>query len=343
MNKSASIKENINDERINKLNFWLRSMSDFENADIEQVSGDASFRRYFRVRKDSLSFIAMDSPPEKENCGSFLKVANFLDHMSVNVPRIIESNIEEGFLLLSDLGSQNYLDVLIQSPESAKNLYEDAIKSLHKIQHHGKTFQTELPPYDEKLLKEELSIFYEWLCSRHIGLKFGDDDMKKWLQCCDELISNALKQPKVFVHRDFHSRNLMKTKKNNPGIVDFQDAVEGPITYDIVSLLRDCYISWPETKVQEWCEDYYFSLDHSIKKIMNFKKFIYYFDLMGVHRHLKAAGIFFRLHYRDGKSGYIKDVPRTINYIYKVTLKYPELSFLRVLIKERCMPALRKV
>ena len=135
----------------------------------------------------------------------------------------------------------------------------------------------------------------------------------------------------------------MKTKKNNPGIVDFQDAVEGPITYDIVSLLRDCYISWPETKVQEWCEDYYFSLDHSIKKIMNFKKFIYYFDLMGVHRHLKAAGIFFRLHYRDGKSGYIKDVPRTINYIYKVTLKYPELSFLRILIKERCMPALRKV
>lgn len=283
----------------------------------------------------------MDAPPEQEDCKPFMRIAGYLEAMQLNAPRILEANLGDGFLLLTDLGSHQYLDQLQDDPSAAAQLYEDALAALTLLQKRGAVYQSSLPPYDVELLGFELSLFWDWLCKKHLQIHFDDDDEANWQQVCDLLVSNGLDQPQVFVHRDYHSRNLMVDDRDNPGILDFQDAVEGPFTYDLVSLLKDCYIQWPQQQVTEWALSFYARSDASIRQRVDRDQFLRYFELMGVQRHLKAAGIFARLNHRDGKPGYMSDIPRTLAYIAELGPRYEELLFLTDLINERCLPALQ--
>ena len=282
----------------------------------------------------------MDAPPPAEDCLPFVRVAGYLEAMNLNAPRIIEADIERGFLLLSDLGEAQYLDRLRADENDAKQLYGDAIIALLAMQSRGAAYQAALPPYDAELLEFEFSLFHDWLCEKHLGIKFTRAEEELWRDVGSLLVRNALDQPQVFVHRDYHSRNLMVTSKDNPGILDFQDAVEGPLTYDLVSLLKDCYIRWPVERVTNWAEMFYASLGEDQRNQVSAGQFMRNFELMGVQRHLKAAGIFARLNHRDGKPGYMADIPRTLSYIVELGPRYEELDFLVSLISERCLPML---
>jgi len=281
----------------------------------------------------------MDAPPPAENCIPFVRIAGFLEAMHLNAPRVLEADLERGFLLLTDLGSTQYLKFLESDPDSAGVLYDDAIDALHTLQQRGDAYQSLLPPYDSELLEFELSLFHDWLCGTHIGIRFSADDEMAWRKTCSLLVGNALDQPQVFTHRDYHSRNLMYVPHDNPGILDFQDAVEGPLTYDLVSLLKDCYIRWPVDRVRTWAEQYYAGTSDMIRRQVDGDRFLRFFDLMGVQRHLKAAGIFARLNHRDGKPGYLADIPRTLAYVTDLESRYDELSFLVDLIRRQVLPS----
>jgi aminoglycoside/choline kinase family phosphotransferase len=319
----------------------LQSIEEVADTELTLASSDASFRRYFRLHVGPKSFIAMDAPPVQEDSMPFIRVSGFLEAMDLNAVRIIEANLDDGFLLLSDFGTTQYFDQLVSSPDSADLLYGDAMASLARMQRRGSAYQGELPAYDEELLRIELSLFHDWLCEKHLAIDFSEDDEAEWVGLCDLLVNSALAQPQVFVHRDYHSRNLMVTQDYNPGILDFQDAVEGPLTYDLVSLLKDCYVRWPAERVQGWALAFFASLDEAVHAQIGEDQFLRYFDLMGVQRHLKAAGIFARLNHRDGKLGYMGDIPRTLQYIVDLEPKYSELDFLIRLVKERCLPLLQ--
>ena len=280
----------------------------------------------------------MDAPPTQEDCLPFMRIAGYLEAMGLNAPRIIEANLDEGFLLLSDLGTREYLEELQLDASTAPALYGDALAALVTMQRRGAAYQGLLPAYDDELLRFEVSLFHDWLCGTHLGISLTDDEERAWQECCDVLVANALDQPQVFVHRDYHSRNLMLTDDNNPGILDFQDAVEGPLTYDLVSLLKDCYAKWPAEQVWQRALDYYNGIDASVRQRIGEGQFRRYFELMGVQRHLKAAGIFARLNHRDGKPGYLADIPRTLSYIVDLGPRYKELEFLVGLIEERVLP-----
>jgi aminoglycoside/choline kinase family phosphotransferase len=308
--------------------------------DLAPASGDASFRRYFRLQKGGESFIVMDAPPPQEDCLPFVRVAGYLEAMGINAPRVIEADLERGYLLLTDLGSALYLDTLEADAASVDLLYDDALRALAVMQSRGTAYQALLPPYDDALLRFELSLFHDWLCGIHLGIEFDATEESAWQSLCDMLVSNALDQPQVFVHRDYHSRNLMVTPRNNPGVLDFQDAVEGPVTYDLVSLLKDCYVKWPAERVAEWVSEFYGLLDAPMQEAISERDFVRAFELMGVQRHLKAAGIFARLNHRDGKPGYMLDIPRTLSYIVDLLPRHYELDFLIRLIDDRCLPQL---
>lgn len=318
-------------ERLQQIEAWLRQDAAFAAPDIRPASADASFRRYFRVHAGDASYIVMDAPPDKEDMGPFLKVdALFLD-IGLNVPRVLRADIERGFYLLSDLGDEHYLRAL--NAASVQRLYGDALGALLVIQAQGPQ-AGELPPYDRPLLLREMELFREWLVGRHLGLDLDADQTAMLDRCFDRLAQSALAQPQVCVHRDFHSRNLMVTSRHNPGILDFQDAVIGPLTYDLVSLLRDCYIAWPRDCVEDWALGYRELALHSgvlRPGQADERRFLQWFDWMGVQRHLKAAGIFARLYRRDGKPGYLGDIPRTLGYVVDVAGRYPELAGLDTL------------
>jgi len=229
---------------------------------------------------------------------------------------------------------------LLEDTATAPDLYTDAIQALLAMQRRGAAYQSQLPPYDDTLLRFELSLFHDWLCGTHLDIEFSDKDEQAWQDCCDLLVANALDQPQVFVHRDYHSRNLMLTAADNPGILDFQDAVEGPLSYDLVSLLKDCYVQWPAEQVWQWALDFYNGLDAAVRERIDEEQFRRYFELMGAQRHLKAAGIFARLCHRDGKSAYLEDVPRTLSYIVELGPRYPELGFVIELIESRVLPGM---
>jgi aminoglycoside/choline kinase family phosphotransferase len=321
------------------LTVWLRGIDGLSDADPQPASGDASFRRYFRVHSATASYIVMDAPPEQEDCKPFIQVAGYLESMQLQAPRILEANLDNGFLLMTDLGSTQYLELLSEESAAADTLYATALRALLILQSRGEAFQSLLPAYDDDLLRFELSLFHDWLCEKHLGIEFADDVEASWQFLCDTLVSSALDQPQVFVHRDYHSRNLMVTD-DGPGILDFQDAVEGPLTYDLVSLLKDCYVKWSDTQIEEWCRSFCSDARNIGLHSLSDDQFVRAFDLMGVQRHLKAAGIFARLNHRDGKPGYLLDVPRTLSYIVDVGGKYPELTFLVDLINEHCLPTL---
>lgn len=304
------------------------------------ASGDASFRRYFRREAGGTSYIAMDAPPEKEDCLPFVRVATYLEAMGLNAPRIVAADVDRGFLLLTDLGDTLYLDRLNEAPEDAESLYADAIDALLVMQERGAAYVAKLPPYDVALLDFELSLFHDWLCGTHLGIEFDADDEMAWRDLTSLLVRNALEQPQVFVHRDYHSRNLMVVDHHNPGILDFQDAMHGPLVYDAVSLLKDCYVRWPDDRVDDWLARFHAGVEAMPGIDIDPAAFRRAFDLMGVQRHLKAAGIFARLKHRDGKPRYLDDVPRTLGYITALGERYAELDFLVALIEERVLPGL---
>ena len=282
----------------------------------------------------------MDAPPPQEDCLPFIRIAGYLEAMQITAPRVIEADTGNGYLLLTDLGSTLYLDSLEADPSRSDVLYDDALRALAIMQNRGAAYQAMLPPYDEKLLRFELSLFHDWLCGTHLGIEFDAAEESAWQSLCDLLVDNALDQPQVFVHRDYHSRNLMVVTEGGPGVLDFQDAVEGPLTYDLVSLLKDCYVKWPAERISQWVSDYYGLLDTSMQGAISERDFLRAFELMGVQRHLKAAGIFCRLNHRDGKPGYLRDIPRTLSYIVELLPRYEELRFLVQLITDRCLPGL---
>ena len=259
--------------------------------------------------------IVMDAPPEHEPCDRFIAVANKLRAAGLNAPEIIASNLEDGFLLLTDFGSLDYLSQL--NPQSEGQLYADALAALLIMQ--TRVDKAGLADYDEAMLLRELDLFHDWFLIELLGIELNSSQQSIWQETRQMLVGNALGQPQVFVHRDYHSRNLMVVDQHNPGILDFQDAVSGPLTYDLVSLLRDCYIAWPLERVEQLALDYH-ELARAQQLIeVDSGQFMRWFNLMGIQRHLKVAGIFSRLKIRDGKSRYLDDIPLTLAYLQQVS------------------------
>jgi aminoglycoside/choline kinase family phosphotransferase len=313
-------------ERLEALKHWLETELTFSEYTLTPASSDASFRRYFRVVHDGNSLIVMDAPPDREDSRPFVTVAKLLFDAGLNVPEVIDQDLEQGYLLLGDLGSTLYLDEL--GDDSVERLYGDALGALAAIQACDPGPGV-LPDYDRTLLMNEMGLFHDWLVGTHLGIT-PDAAQSGMLDAVFKLLADSARaQPQVLVHRDYHSRNLMVTGCNNPGILDFQDAVIGPVTYDLVSLLRDCYIEWPRNRVEDWALGYQeLALQSGIlrEEHEDPRQFLRWFDLMGVQRHLKAAGIFARLNHRDGKPGYLDDIPRTLGYVVEVSGRYPELA-----------------
>lgn len=306
--------------RQDKIQNWLNTVLPSINYQIEPASNDASFRRYFRVTLQGNTWIVMDAPPEQEDTEPFIRIATFLYQQGIHVPKINAKDIDAGFLLISDFGNNAYFDEL--DNQSADSLYHAAIDSLVDIQLCSWK-DIELPHYDRSLLKQEIDLFPQWFLGKHLDISTPNF----LTETVDKLIASALEQPQVLVHRDYHSRNLMHTTNNTPGIIDFQDAVIGPISYDLVSLLRDCYIVWPDDKVTSWVH-YYFSKAQQKGLLIDISldQFTRWFDLMGLQRHLKVLGIFARLNYRDNKPNYMNDLPLTLQYVQQISGKYPEFA-----------------
>lgn len=291
------------------------------------ASADASFRRYFRVHLPraylgNSTLIAMDAPPPQEDCTPFVKVAELLLAAGLNAPKVIAQDLQQGFLLLSDLGDDTYLSQL--QSEKASILYGDATNALIKMQLASKS--NVLPMYNEALLTREMQLFPDWYVAKHLNATLNNDHQAVLNNTFTVLNQNILAQGQVYVHRDYHSRNLMITQQNNPGILDFQDAVYGPITYDLVSLLKDAYISWDEEKVIDWAVRYWQPAKKAGLPVPDdFSEFYRDFEWMGAQRHIKVLGIFARLSHRDGKDGYLKDMPIVMAYLRKVCERYVEL------------------
>lgn len=319
------------DLRLEQLKVWLND-NKISYQTIAPASADASFRRYFRISDAGKTFIVMDAPPEKEDCKPFINIAKLLFDFGLNVPQILQQNLEQGFLLLSDLGNTVFLSKL--NNDTVDEMYTSAMNALLLIQ---KKEAPSLAAYDETLLRNELNLFPDWYLEKQLKIIVSAEQRKILEQTFDVLINNALEQPQVCVHRDFHSRNLMVNNNDAkaPGIIDFQDAVIGAVTYDLVSLLKDCYIDWPREKIETWVKYFHSEADSlGIINGVSFEKFLRWFDLMGLQRHLKVAGIFSRLKHRDGKTGYLKDIPRTMDYIVDVVKRYPEFKPLQSLLSE---------
>ncbi len=328
------------DPRLASLCRWLEDDLGFHDYAIAPASADASFRRYFRVTRDGHEpLIVMDAPPGKEDVGPFLKVAAMLQQVGVHAPRVLHRSVAEGFLLLTDLGTTMYLPELVQAGR-AEPLYADAIDALVRIQARGAEAARQLPPYDEKLLRFEMSLFPDWLLARHLELELSAEEGETLQSAFTALVANALEQPQVFVHRDYHSRNLMVCPGDNPGILDFQDAVRGGLTYDLVSLLRDSYVAWPQERVVEWALQFRRKAAAAgLDTGRDDEQFLRWFDLLGVQRHLKIGGIFARLWLRDGKPGYLADIPRTLEYAVGSCSRHADFAALGRLLAERVLPA----
>lgn len=327
-------------ERQDLLQRWLRDELRMGDVALVPASGDASFRRYFRVQSAQGSYIAVDAPPERENSRPFVDLARRFQALGLNVPEVFEADLERGLLLLSDLGTVDYLSVLTDA--TGDRLYGDALGALVVLQACGPG-AGELPAYDRSLLMAEMELFPTWFLSRHLGMTLLPDEQQLLAGAFARLAEAALEQPHVCVHRDFHSRNLMVTERHNPGILDFQDAVIGPVTYDLVSLLRDAYIAWPRERIEAWVLGYHDLAVQSgvLRHTSNpddEERFLRWFDWMGVQRQLKVIGIFARLWHRDAKGGYLPDIPRTLGYLRDATARYAELADLHDFVETRVVP-----
>ena len=314
------------DPRLDDLKTWLQRDLGRQIDRVTVASADASFRRYFRAHTPQGSLIVMDAPPDKENIEPFLQVARLLAATGLHVPAVHAVDLPRGFVLLEDLGDTVYLSRL-QAGDDANKLYGDALAALATLQLRGNAAAAELPPYDTALLEREMQLLPDWFCARHLQLSLDTEEQALIRSTFDFLIAEALQQPQVFVHRDFHSRNLMVMAANNPGVIDFQDAVRGPLGYDLASLLKDCYIRWPRERVENWLREYRARLRAGgMAAAATEREFLRWFDLIGVQRHIKVLGIFCRLWYRDGKIGYLADLPLTLDYVRDACSRYAELQ-----------------
>ena len=312
--------------RQSMLTSWLASNS-FDKDSISVLSADASFRQYYRATKSDTSYAVMDCPPEKENLESFLLITEKLKNAKLNVPEIFEVDREKGFLVMTDLGDNLYSKKL--NDETVYCLYTDALEAIVKMQ--TKVDYSGLKNFDE-YYEEENNLFTDWFLKKHLKVEL-DATLEKKITLQFNKINSIIKSiPKTFVHRDYHSRNLLITDTNNPGIIDYQDAVIGPVTYDLVSLLKDCYVSWNDGLIEDMLESFFNRMKSNT--INNISDFRYWFEITGLQRHIKAIGIFSRLNYRDNKNSYLKDIPRTYTYIEKVLNKYEELSGLNKIFSD---------
>lgn len=324
----------VSDSRLTELTQWLDTLSapHLLAESVRPASSDASFRRYFRVDGgDGTTYIAMDAPPPQEDVRPFIHVAELFGSTGVSVPQVLAQDVERGFLLLSDLGNTTYLHQL--NADTAYKLYMDAIDSLVLLQAQSRPGV--LPEYDRELLLREMQLFPDWYINKHLGVTLSESQQGVLNKVFDRILANNLAQPQVFVHRDYHSRNLMVLDKGGPGILDFQDAVYGPLTYDLVSLLRDAYIEWDEEMVLDWAIRYWERARRAGLPVRaDIDAFYQDFEFMGLQRHLKVLGIFARLYHRDGKDGYLKDLPLVMQYTRKVAGRYKELAPLLKLLDE---------
>ena len=319
------------DTRREALQRWLAAQLRAARLSLEPASEDASFRRYWRARlEDGRTFVVMDAPPDKEDCRPFVRVAGLLRAAGVHAPEVFAQDHGLGFLLLADLGTTTYLEAL--NTDNAARLFSDATDAL--VLWQLATRQGELPPYDEPLLRREMNLFPEWYVARHLGIELSASQRSALEDVFRLLVESALAQHRVYVHRDYMPRNLMLCEPN-PGVLDFQDAVLGPITYDMVSLLRDAFISWSEERVLDWSARYWEKAKRAALPVeAGFPEFWRAFEWMGLQRHLKVLGIFARIRYRDGKPEYLEDAPRFIGYARAVATRYRELAPLARLLDE---------
>jgi aminoglycoside/choline kinase family phosphotransferase len=328
------------DPRLTSIRTWLTRDLGWRIGRISVASADASFRRYFRVSRGDVdpaawapradSLIVMDAPPGKEDIAPYLKISSLLEQAGAHVPHVHASDVRRGFVAMEDLGNLQYLSVL-KAGRGVDKLYGDALTTLANIQVRGLPASKQLPPYDRQPLERELNLMPEWFLIKHLGLELTPEERALLTVTFEFLINEALLQPQVFVHRDYHSRNLMVLppaveKGGGPGVIDFQDALRGPIGYDLVSLLKDCYISWSRERVERWVRGYRRVLGNLGANVGDSEyQFLRWFDLIGVQRHIKVLGIFCRLWYRDGKAGYLNDLPLTFEYVRDACRRYPEL------------------
>jgi hypothetical protein len=326
------------DSRLADLTRWIFDDLGFAGSRIAPASVDASFRRYFRVTRGEETYIAMDAPPEKENLAPFVSVARMLLGIGLNVPVVLAKEPARGFLLLSDLGQRQYLDEL-GGIEAADRLYAQALGALSTMQLADNGMARHLPSYGHGLLMREMELMPEWFLRAHLGLEISAAERGMLDRLFETLAQVALAQPAAFVHRDYHSRNLLVTAENNPGILDFQDAVWGPVTYDLVSLLKDCYVAWPAPQVRTWALQH---REHLLARGFPAGKseteFMRWFDLVGLQRHIKVLGIFARLYYRDGKAQYLNDLPRVLRYTRDAAADYAETAEFADFIVKRIEP-----
>jgi aminoglycoside/choline kinase family phosphotransferase len=308
---------------------WLKTQLPHTDVNLRPLKGDASFRRYFRLTTPDKNYIAVDSPPATENNEAFVKISQAYLNLGLRVPEVISYDLEQGFLLLTDLGD-NVLFQLLNS-DNADNYYKKSLIELDKIQN----CDLALPHFDANFMGIELKNFQDWLLDKHLNIKLTPITHRVIQKTFDVLLHSATSQPQCSIHRDYHSRNLMVLDNENIGILDFQDAMTGPITYDLVSLIRDCYIDWPQEKVMEWA--LFFHDTFLKKKLPSQEQFCRYLDLMGIQRHLKASFIFARKYHRDSVDHYLKDIPRTLNYIVTVSDNYAELRDFKSFIEDSAL------
>jgi aminoglycoside/choline kinase family phosphotransferase len=328
------------DARIDLIRDWLAADLRWSVSRMEPASADASFRRYFRVwGSDGTTRVVMDAPPGKEDIRPFLHVGGLLERCGVHVPHVEAADPTRGLVLLEDLGRTHYLARLTTDGD-VDALYGDALAALLRIQIDGLSGAAELPPYDRAALMREMALMPEWFCERHLHLHLSAEDHALLEATFEFLVREALTQPRALVHRDYHSRNLMVLPKRNPGIVDFQDALAGPVTYDLVSLLKDCYVAWPRERVEQWVLGHHAGLEaRGFDTGADAAGFLRGFDLVGLQRHIKVLGIFARLWYRDGKSGYLRDLPLTLDYVRDTAARHQELREFSHWLGRRVVPA----
>lgn len=314
------------DARLALLNDWLTRELRLPLERLAPASSDASFRRYFRATCAAASYIVMDAPPEQEDVRPYLKVSGLLEPLGVHVPHVFERDVARGLLLLEDLGTSLFLERL-SAGDDPEPLYAQALEALLTIQVQGRAAAAELAPYDARELQREMRLMPEWFLARHLQVIPGAAQVALLERTFAWLVEAALEQPQVLVHRDYHSRNLLVLAARSPGVIDFQDAVRGALGYDLVSLLKDCYIEWPRARIERWVEGYGARLRAAgVLDAAQAARLLRWVDLAGVQRHIKVLGIFCRLWYRDGKAGYLADLPRTLNYVRDACTRYAELA-----------------
>jgi N-acetylmuramate 1-kinase len=330
------------DPRLDLLRQWLQADLKLGALRLAPASADASFRRYFRAwLPDGGTRIVMDAPPAHEDLAGYLQVSGLLERCSVHVPHVYAHDTMRGLALLEDLGCTHMLTAL-QSGVDPDVLYTAALDELAGLQLNGASAAAHLPPYDRAVLLREMQLLPDWFCLRHLGFEPDAVESRLLRETFEFLVIEALEQPLVFVHRDYHSRNLMITAQRSPGVIDFQDALRGPVAYDLASILKDCYVAWPRARVQQWVAQFRDRLREQDVMLAgaSTEQFLRWFDLIGLQRHLKVLGIFARLHHRDGKSGYLGDLPRTLEYVRQVAFGYPELRAFSAFVEQKLVPGL---